>query len=74
MKRNKQWWAKLTKEERATLVYLERGQNLSSGMGGYLPDDCSSCGACGNPMHGYGGLCPWCQSQLDAIISKADEV
>ena len=74
MKRTKQWWAKLTIEERATLVYLERGANLSGGMGGggYLPDNCSECGACGNPMCGYGGLCSWCQSQLDGIISKAD--
>ena len=72
MKRNKQWWSKLTKEERSQLTYLERGANLGGSGGGYLPDDCSDCGACGNPMIGYGGLCSMCQSQLDAIINKAD--
>jgi len=72
MKRNKNWWSHLTKEERSTLVYLERSANMCGSMGGYLPDDCSSCSACGNPMFGSGGLCPWCSSELDELIRKAD--
>jgi len=74
MERTKQWWSHLTKEERSTLVYLERSANHYGSMGGYIPDDCSDCSACGNPMMGCGGLCSWCSSQLDELICKADEL
>jgi len=71
MKRTESWWQNLTAEERSTLVYLERSANLRTSMGGYLPDDCSSCSACGGPMMGC-GLCSWCSSELDELIRKAD--
>jgi hypothetical protein len=71
MKRTKEWWSMLDKDERSHLVYLERASNMSSGYGGLVPDDCSSCTACGQVTLG-GGLCPECSDQLDYYIEKAN--
>lgn len=72
MRRTKAWWAALDECERVVLVSMERGNSGSGyGAGGYLPDDCSECKACGQPMLG----CGWCQSccnEHTRICEKAD--
>ena len=69
MKRNKEWWNRLSKEERSYLVYLERSQG--STRSDYLPDDCSECGACGNPTLGH-GWCHNCCEDYKELIEKAN--
>lgn len=75
MKRNKEWWARLSRKERKELVYLEKASNNynSYGGGGYLPDDCSECSFCENPMVGI-GLCDKCSCRLNFLIRKASSV
>jgi len=72
MKRTKEWWARLTKTERSTLVYLERIESRGGGGGSsYLPDDCSECPNCSTPHLGY-GLCPLCSKRMHALLRKAN--
>jgi len=73
MKRTKEWWNRLTPNERSRLVYLERSEKYSSGYGqGFnIPDDCCMCGACGTP-HSSSGLCPRCNNELLILLKKAD--
>lgn len=73
MSRTKEWWGRLTKEERSELYWLERNQDSGGcyGGGGYLPDDCSECGHCGNPHLGGCGLCLQCLDRLIALHKKA---
>lgn len=70
-RRTKEWWARLSKPERIELVVLEK----AAGRGGvgcpYLPDDCSDCACCGNPVLGS-GLCSSCMTGLDYLIEKAN--
>lgn len=70
MKRTKEWWANLTKEERSELVYLERGANQSH-YSSYYPDDCVECGGCGSPSLGS-GLCSLCLARLNDLLRKAN--
>ena len=67
----KENFARLTAEERGELMQLQmsRGGGVYGG-GGYLPEDCSECGACGEPMLGS-GWCEHCYSQWDWLIRKA---
>lgn len=69
MKRTKQWWANLTKDERSELVMLERADNCGT-RSAYIPDDCYECGWCGTPHLGS-GLCPLCGKRLDQLVAKA---
>ncbi len=71
MKRNKIWWARLSKNERKRLFHLEHTSNSSYGGGGYLPDDCSECGGCGNPMMGS-GLYHNCYLEIQSLINKGN--
>ena len=71
MKRTKEWWAALTKEERCWLVYAERNDTCS--RSDYLPDDCSECGVCGQPQMGGCGMCRYCLDRLIGVILKAEE-
>jgi len=73
MRRDKAWWGRLTKEERAHLVYLERNhEHTGYGGGGYLPDDCSECAACGTPIFGSGSWCNNCYEDWKSYIKKAE--
>lgn len=72
MRRTKEWWARLDEYERSTLVYLERAQYRYYGGGGYLPDDCSECSGCSEPMMGSGGLCTHCSGRLEQLIAKGN--
>jgi len=69
MKRTKEWWARLTKQERSELVMLERAQGWSE-RSAYIPDDCSECGYCSTPSLSS-GLCPLCYDRLEYLIRKA---
>ena len=72
MRRTKEWWARLTKEERSEIVYIERQQYKSYRGGGYLPDDCGECSVCGEVMFGT-GLCTYCGHRYEELLSKADK-
>jgi len=65
-------WANLTKEERAEYMRLQMSHSGNSyGGGGYLPDDCSDCGSCGEPMLGT-GRCPSCSSRYRTLREKLE--
>ena len=70
--RDKGFWRRLTKGERIRLMYLQMNGSRggSYGGGGYLPDDCSECGACGQPMLGSGGMCGACYRDYEALMAK----
>ncbi len=70
MKRNKAWWARLSKEERSQLWCLEH--TGSSGRSSMIPDDCVECPVCSTPHAGFGGLCLPCNKKLDRLIVKAE--
>jgi hypothetical protein len=70
MKRNKEWWDKYTKQERHFIYHFERNINKYNQMGGYLPDDCSECTNCGEPMLGSGVCCMHCFNDYDKLISR----
>jgi len=72
MRRTKEWWARLTKEERSELWWLEYGDR-HSGRSAYYPDDCGECGSCGAPSLGY-GLCNFCFDRLDKLLNKAEGI
>ena len=71
-RRTKQWWAALDEPERSWLVRIER-ENWGSGYGagGYLPDDCSECSGCGQPMFGS-GWCSDCYTKWRRITEKGN--
>jgi hypothetical protein len=71
MKRTKDWWSRLTKEQRSKLYYLERASNNLGKGSYYLPDNCSECGHCGNPVLG-GSLCNDCLDELLKLYKIAD--
>jgi len=58
-------WNNLTKEERTEYMQLQMSPSHGSSGGGYLPDDCSECGACGQPCLRDVG---WCSHCLDRKI------
>jgi len=58
-------WGNLTKDERAEYMRLQMSPSYSGMRSGSLPDDCSECGACGQPCFGSVG---WCQSCLHRKI------
>jgi len=65
MKRTKEWWNCLTKEERSRLVFLERayGSSMSLGM------KCAACGV----LHVGAGLCASCMQEMADLRDKADK-
>ncbi|HUU39612.1 MAG TPA: hypothetical protein VMW42_01590 [Desulfatiglandales bacterium] len=71
MKRTKEWWARLTKEERIRLVFLERADKHGSGSSAYLPEGYGDCPACSTPSR-Y-GLCTGCLNDLIGLINKANK-
>jgi len=73
MRRTKQWWEILSKDERARLVYLERSNNKIGSHSAYLPDDCTECTSCGQPVMGD-GLCKNCSIELLMLTSKPKDI
>lgn len=60
---------RLTKDEQAELMMMQMSPSGTK-YGGYLPDDCSECGVCGEPILGTG----WCQyhyKRFDFLVRKA---
>lgn len=70
MRRNKQWWAKLTKAERIRLVLLERAAKMPACGGWNIPDDMVLCSACSKPAHE--NLCVECWETLTWLLIKAE--
>ena len=63
--------ARLTRFERGEMMRLQMSQSGGSyGAGGYLPDDCSECGSCGEPILGT-GWCGRCFERFDELSQKA---
>jgi hypothetical protein len=65
-----------TKENFARLEPWERGRVMElqtargySGRSAFLPDDCSECGACGEPTLGS-GWCDGCYAEWERLSSK----
>jgi len=67
MRRNKEWWSRLTSEERSELYWLERATGSSNN--GYLPEGYGECGVCGTPC--LSDLCSNCLTRLIFLIDKA---
>lgn len=63
-------WSRLSREERAEYMRIQMAKPGSYGAGGYMPDDCSECGACGQPMLGV-GLCNSCYNTWKRLKDKA---
>lgn len=73
MRRTREFWARLEPDERSLLVLMDRSRPYGSmGGGGYLPDDCSECTFCGQPMFGGGRWCSYCGNRYDAIVRKGE--
>ena len=68
----KECFAHLTPDERSHLMYLQmhQGGGPYSGPGGYLPEDCSECGACGEPILST-GWCKYCHEEYEYLEAKA---
>ena len=67
----KENFARLTHFERQRLMHLQMsGSGGDYGGGGFLPDDCSECAACGYPMLGS-GMCRDCYAEFHKLTEKA---
>jgi hypothetical protein len=62
-------WSNLTKDERREYMNFQMAKKYPLGDGGYLPDDCSECGVCGQPTLGF-GLCPYCREAFKVLKNK----
>lgn len=69
MRRDKAWWARLSKAQRSELVALEKANKRvrSSSM---LPDGINECASCTGPSR-YGGLCMECYDRLQRLRNVA---
>lgn len=72
MRRTKEWWARLTADERSRLYWLEEGER-HGGSGWNLPEGFSDCGFCSTPTR-WGGLCAACSAKLGVLLDKADGI
>lgn len=61
-------WNNLNQDERREYMFLQMSKSYG-GNSGYLPDDSSECGVCGEPILGYG----WCNfhyKRFDELWTK----
>ena len=66
----KEGFARLLPAERAELMRLQMSPGQTGyGGGGYLPADCSECGACGDTISGA-GWCHRCYSRYEELVAK----
>lgn len=73
MRRTKQWWTGLTKEERSELHHLERANSNWSQRKFRTRTECSYCkGSCG-AHDDQNWLCSKCFSRRCCLIQKANE-
>ena len=61
--------ARLTPAERGDLMRLQMSESYGS-RSNYLPEDCSQCGACGEPTLGS-GWCRECYARFEGLRAKA---
>ena len=70
--RDKQFWANLTRDERSELMMLQTSPSSTGyGGGGYLPDDCSECGVCGDAIFGS-GWCDFHYKRFSELMKKGE--
>lgn len=62
-------WNNLTKDERRRYMEIQTSPRTGYDRSGYLPDDCSECGCCGQPMLGI-GLCESCYAEYKTLNDK----
>jgi len=66
-------WNSLTQEEKREYMQLQMSPSRGYSGGGYLPDDCGECGACGQPCLIDVGWCKDClcrKIELDEKLRK----
>ena len=68
-KRTKEWWGRLTKEERSDLVKLERANHQP--VVEYFGDGSAQCPGCGN-LTIPGCFCAHCVQKYGYLIAKAN--
>lgn len=71
MKRTKEWWGRLSKDERKELVYLEKTNKKTEKLISNYPPDVYECPACGNPTI-FNDLCGSCWFTYDTLMRKAN--
>lgn len=71
MRRTKQWWAQLTKDERHALMYIEHRAKLPTLLN-RIPDRVHNCKVCSDPYLSH-GLCVKCSNRLSGLIAKAEK-
>ena len=70
--RDKEFWANLSPDERSEFMYIQTSPSGTS-YGGYLPDDCSECGVCGDAILGH-GWCDYHYNRWDALYKKGQGI
>ncbi len=66
--RDAEFWANLTQDERRELMSIQTSPSYGRGSA-YLPDDCSECGCCGEPILGS-GWCAACYERYERLMAK----
>lgn len=71
-RRTREWWSRLSPEERSELVGLERlvARPGAGASDAYLPEGYGECARCDYPASWT--LCDRCLSRLCALIAKAN--
>ena len=70
MRRTKQWWASLTKEERSELHHLDYANSPWLNRDNDTQFECSHCGE----FHiSYRWICFKCQNRRNELVKKANE-
>jgi len=64
-------WNNLSKEERREYMQLQMSPSRGSSGGGYLPDDCGECGACGQPCLVDVG---WCNEYIEDLVTQIEKL
>lgn len=68
--RDPHFWRNLTKDERREFMQYQTAP-CGGGRSAYLPDDCSECPVCSQPVLGS-GLCQGCDKRFERLIAKGE--
>ena len=71
MRRTKQWWASLTKEERSELHHLAYANSLWLNRNLDTKTECAYCGK--SRKYDLGQLCQKCSNRRKQLIKKANK-
>ena len=67
----KKGMARLEPDERRELMFMQ--MSPAGRNDGYVPDDCSYCDVCGDPILGSGGgLCGRCYGRWELLMNKLE--